>query len=1799
MTPFSSLPLPITHQTVLILQQYLELSPTVDEIFHAWNVAQEVSFADHCRTDKQSKNEKLAESAALLLSQVIRVLTPLPFFHTQLVGIVSKLVSATEPYPDLLARLLQSGRREQIFAGLAVASAAVHVEAPDPAQPHTTGRLGGKVWQSIVEGGSAKALGKMLGMRKRNKEGEVYYGDRDPMDRPDIRHLALDLILPLLPMTTFHTHAKTILPAIYNGLAIDPPQTVYRVLKAMWSAISAPPPGVGRRIALVLLDEAAIDNIARLLERPGSAFGSSISDVAEGFLVNTTATVGKGICFPDQGWYLRADDTDKHDKRKGLHNRILSNVVRKLGNRVVDDEGKVGAWAIKMFTACPELVAGYWAHSALSLEPRLDARWLATMAYVGRIVSLPLPPIETFHEPAPKGSKEAMPPRSLPPAVQTIVESVLPSPLTKTHLSKGLQHQVPLVQHVTALTLARGLQKLQKVQALFSQIAAELGEGPDGAWTSRARDLEVECRLRVPEVPVIVAFAQKAATMGRPANEDDEVEPAVAARSAMLTEAALRLFGLYHATLPSLAGEARFDVGKLLVSASSANAERRARREAREGSVVSDSGSVGSVGTLGTVGMGGGFGHARGDVEGFEALSQLHVLRLLASVPGWNWTNKAAGSQYTYLYHILQLHLSTRNVVTRTMTTTLLERLLHPSLLFEHDPSELNIWLEALPVIADGYGAMFTAQQIHLLSFIDECVRRCTKTAHRYIEEAAAVAPLSPRDVASPLLMTMVEQLRAKLLGMHIATEAAAVVANYLRRVLVGLLSKQADTVFVHAIMDRLISAVDEAKAKGQPRHGLSEVLSQINADLGVIAGQPRPAFNPETPRLIDEKEYAERSFVRRVLAGAEEGAFDRSLVYSINTADAEQNAHHAQFLVHLLPKHGVLPLLAATLRTPGQRLLSAVFNAPAVRALSPTPTQLVAALSTERAFDRAIAETYVDGLGDDLAQLAPWIRFLTPAQAAIHLAAVVKKSKSLDGDDLTALSELVQAAPASAVYPLIPRLLELGAYAPISRLLRDASRSLAPVSVDLGADVVATLLKGDDEALSLLAQVVALSPAAASALASSKGKLDDVRLLPALAELETAPEGTASLALSALSSPASDDVHASARSVLLKSAEITIPSDIVFSLAFARLAASITNPDHSYALMALLAKGLQWATRRLSSTSELAGEELQTLSTLADAVRSAGALRVEPEAGDAEAVLQAVTTRLEIDEACELGAIVAARAMLKAGFVRQCLSTLVSRRLTSLSQKRLLYALFNASLYVSAQPNFVEPLVPLYGGTQGPGDRLLLSLFAAFEQQRRLSVTSVLKHWHGAGGISTRALDAVLSLDSGRVFGTAARFPLRRRVIEPVDRFAATTALKDVSAESEDYDPVFVLSLLLAALQEPLSGLDWVEILRSNVLGLAVCALASRDSDMRQLAGYVLSVAEKRVGQVAFHEQLQLLHTLQLVRHACAPGDKSSTKPSTVSTTSGLPTHEGAEAMAKQPRLPSLTTLFIAHALRSLATPSSFLYPLSSRFLLQRPVLDIADVPLLYNSLYSSGDNARRERSWLLRLLRDGTRSAADIRILRRRHVPSLLATLVHASHDASFRRAALGVIEQVASIPDGRRALRNLRGWVMDQYDVADLRPESEEVRSTLLRILAGVGATPQFVVRVARGAAVEDLPALVRIGYRLAKESGSSSGKDVGADGAKGLKEGGEDGGKDGGEETAGEKKAAAKVGVNEEVGQVIAALANRIEDMDDDTAGLLFRASLKTIIPVTAARKIARRVAELDTEVGRWAKGVARS
>jgi nucleolar pre-ribosomal-associated protein 1 len=145
----------------------------------------------------------------------------------------------------------------------------------------------------------------------------------------------------------------------------------------------------------------------------------------------------------------------------------------------------------------------------------------------------------------------------------------------------------------------------------------------------------------------------------------------------------------------------------------------------------------------------------------------------------------------------------------------------------------------------------------------------------------------------------------------------------------------------------------------------------------------------------------------------------------------------------------------------------------------------------------------------------------------------------------------------------------------------------------------------------------------------------------------------------------------------------------------------------------------------------------------------------------------------------------------------------------------------------------------------------------------------------------------------------------------------------------------------------------------------------------------------------VTFHERDQLLYVLTLLQHAVPdPASATTTDNTSTSESSGAngfvrswdgPT-PSAPSVPAPPRLPTMTTLFLAYHLHSLGSPSHFLYPITSRFLLQRPVLDLYDPPMLYALLYGSDrgprgelpsmQEVRRGRGWIVRLIRDGTRS-------------------------------------------------------------------------------------------------------------------------------------------------------------------------------------------------------------------------------
>lgn len=261
-----------------------------------------------------------------------------------------------------------------------------------------------------------------------------------------------------------------------------------------------------------------------------------------------------------------------------------------------------------------------------------------------------------------------------------------------------------------------------------------------------------------------------------------------------------------------------------------------------------------------------------------------------------------------------------------------------------------------------------------------------------------------------------------------------------------------------------------------------------------------------------------------------------------------------------------------------------------------------------------------------------------------------------------------------------------------------------------------------------------------------------------------------------------------------------------------------------------------------------------------------------------------------------------------------------------------------------------------------------------------------------------------ICSLEPGHVLRTILSFPS--------SRFLATESADPISVTGEEdgvmYNPVLLLLLLAHSFIEspPQSALSWVQLYRSNIISLTIRCLSATDSNLRLFAIQQLSalwklmqvstdhsrihvITDNQLQSADMQEKEQVLYILNLLR------DQLPSSP------------EDPPA-----RLPSYVTLFLAHALRGIFYPSNFIYPITARFLLQRPELDVNDVPLLFGLLYSSTDDWKKERAWIVRFLADGMQSSEDWRLLKRRHTWDLLASLFESSFsDKTLRQGILEV--------------------------------------------------------------------------------------------------------------------------------------------------------------------------------------------
>lgn len=286
-----------------------------------------------------------------------------------------------------------------------------------------------------------------------------------------------------------------------------------------------------------------------------------------------------------------------------------------------------------------------------------------------------------------------------------------------------------------------------------------------------------------------------------------------------------------------------------------------------------------------------------------------------------------------------------------------------------------------------------------------------------------------------------------------------------------------------------------------------------------------------------------------------------------------------------------------------------------------------------------------------------------------------------------------------------------------------------------------------------------------------------------------------------------------------------------------------------------------------------------------------------------------------------------------------------------------LVFTLAKSSISAAASSKIVEKLMPFYAGTLSSDDKAIVDLFQRAELVAGGSISAAFRHWNSSldqSPIEATRAGSLAVLQPGYVRRSWLRVCASTRTQFPKEHADIT------------YDPHFLLSFFAHTIAEDeFKAQDWINMLDSGVLGIAIAALASTAPSVRGTARsalatalvklqvrrsssrLLLSLTGTRSQPLSFREKDEIILVLTHARNC-------------IFSQAGEP-------------IPAVIALFLANCIAIMGTPESALYPAFSRFLLQRPVLDQRDVPMFYLLFYSTSEEPVDDHRWLLKFLAEG----------------------------------------------------------------------------------------------------------------------------------------------------------------------------------------------------------------------------------
>lgn len=149
------------------------------------------------------------------------------------------------------------------------------------------------------------------------------------------------------------------------------------------------------------------------------------------------------------------------------------------------------------------------------------------------------------------------------------------------------------------------------------------------------------------------------------------------------------------------------------------------------------------------------------------------------------------------------------------------------------------------------------------MTFLDNCVQRCLKTPYRYVEalhtliqsSGTAIVPLERLEMyPSPLLMTVVEQLDAKINNKSLVSSHLIGVISFLRKLLFSLAGKTTNLQFLRTYA----SKIEVVVARERISYTSPELSAAVGRELEILRSVLpfSSSAHPETPTNTELDQY-------------------------------------------------------------------------------------------------------------------------------------------------------------------------------------------------------------------------------------------------------------------------------------------------------------------------------------------------------------------------------------------------------------------------------------------------------------------------------------------------------------------------------------------------------------------------------------------------------------------------------------------------------------------------------------------------------------------------------------------------------------------------------------------------------------------------------------------------------------------------------------------------------------------------------------------------------------------------------